>query len=186
MSKKPLKLNIGCGENKIKGFVNIDGEKSCNPDIVHNFVKKPLPYKSNVVDEIVFFHTIEHIQKKFHHIILSEMYRILKPGGKLYISYPNFWECAQRWKQNYLGQKRFWEATLFGRQLYKLDHHVCAMDPDELEIHLKNQGYTNVVSKPEPVELYNTVTFGIKGPSPLVPYERQLGQADHSHHLVKR
>ena len=36
MVKKPLKLNLGCGSNKLLDYVNIDGEASCKPDVLHN------------------------------------------------------------------------------------------------------------------------------------------------------
>ncbi|MEM4605442.1 MAG: hypothetical protein QW103_00170 [Candidatus Pacearchaeota archaeon] len=34
MEKKGLKLNLGCGTKKLKGFINCDIDPSCNPDKV--------------------------------------------------------------------------------------------------------------------------------------------------------
>lgn len=169
-----MKLNVGCGNNKIDGYINIDTEESCAPDLVHNLLKGPLPYEDGSVEEILFFHCIEHVQKGYHDLILQEFYRLLKGGGTLLISYPNFWECAQRWKQNTDGNRKFWEATLYGRQLYESDFHVCAMDPGELADLLMYIGFEGIVSTPEPSEPFNSITFARKGSNPAVRYEDVL------------
>jgi SAM-dependent methyltransferase len=155
-----LKLNLGCGSTKLEGYVNIDVEPACQPDLVLNFVTERLPYESETVDEVVMFHTIEHIQRHLHVRILSEIHRVLKNGGQVILSYPNFWICAQYWKENYQGQRDFWHATIFGRQLYPADYHVCAMDPTELEILLRDIGFERVRSLPEKTEVYNSITTG--------------------------
>jgi len=169
-----LALNIGCGSNKIEGYVNIDAEESCKPDIVHNMLEKALPYEDGTVDRIVFFHCIEHVRKGYHPGILAEFYRVLKVDGQIYISYPNFWECARRWHENSGALRKFWEATLYGRQLYETDYHVCAMNPDELGEMLNQCGFKNVVSRPEPKEPYNTITFALKGSNVIPSYEKMI------------
>ena len=61
-----LKLNLGSGSNKIDGFINIDLNPDNKPDLVANILE-PLPYNDGSIDEIVLFHTIEHIQKRLHY-----------------------------------------------------------------------------------------------------------------------
>ena len=46
-----------------------------------------LPYEDNYFDVLVSFETIEHTTKYLE--MLSEFKRVVKPGGKLYISTPN-------------------------------------------------------------------------------------------------
>lgn len=178
MSKRPIfKLNLGCGDNKLKDYINIDTEKKCKPDLVHDFVEKTLPYKPKSIDEVVMFHTIEHIRKPYHPHILSEIFRVLKVGAPVYLSYPNFWECATRWKDNYMGKRDFWHATMFGRQLYPSDYHVCAMDPKELEILLKGIGFENVKSSAERQENYNSITRATRGKLlKTIDYEHLLSE----------
>ena len=166
-----LKLNIGCGSNKIDDYVNIDSERNCKPDIELNVIKEQLPYTGGVISEILFFHCIEHIEKRLHRKVLCEFNRVLKLDGKLYISYPNFWECAQRWHDNTDGMRGFWEATLYGRQLYKDDYHVCAMSPDYLTALLYDCGFEVIASNPEPDEPYNIVTIALKNGEPMPFYE---------------
>lgn len=169
-----MKLNIGCGSNKIEGYINIDTEESCQPDLIHDLMEKPLPYEDGTVEEILFFHCIEHIRKVLHQTILTEFQRVLTPSGRLYISYPNFWECAQRWKNNTGGERKFWEATLYGRQLYPADYHVAAMDPVELTDLLGKCGFTGMLSTPEVGETYNTITFAKKCAGGCDEYEELI------------
>lgn len=179
-----LKLNLGCGLNKLEGYINIDANREYEPDRACDFVKRKLPFRKESVSEILLFHTIEHIQKAYHRPLLMELARVLEKGGELYISYPNFWECAKRWHENSRGLKHFWEATLYGRQLSKYDYHVCAMDSDELTELLYECGFGNVVSQPEPKEDYNTITTCIKKGDPMISYEELLG-ADTRNMVVK-
>lgn len=170
--KVPIKLNLGAGSQKIKGYISVDSEPKCNPDVLVDFTKKRLPYKEKSVDEIVMFHTIEHIQKRYHRFIIKECFRVLKVDAKLYLSYPEFWECARRWKDNYLGMKEFWENTIFGLQAYPSDFHVCIMDPPELELQLRDAGFLEIKTKPEKEEPYYKITVGVRGKKPgLIPYE---------------
>lgn len=184
--QKKIKLNLGCGSNKIKGFINIDTEPDCKPDLVLDIINKSLPYKDDTVDEILFFHCIEHIRKPLHRRVLMEMNRVLKPDADLYISYPNFWECAKRWKSNANGQRTFWEATLYGRQLYPADYHVCAIDPDELILLLYECGFKNAISYPEPKESYNTVTTALKNAKGPVPTYETVVARDMQNMRVQR
>ena len=182
---RKIRLNIGCGTSKIKGYINIDSEKSCKPDLIWDITRRKLPYRVESVDEIIFFHCIEHIQKSKHRRILSEFNRVLKIGCKLYISYPNFWECALRWKENTGGQRKFWEATLYGRQLYDSDYHVCAMSPDELTLLLYECGYDSIENRAEPDQPFNTVTIALKAGPAIVTYENLL-KADIQRMQVKK
>lgn len=181
-----LKLNLGSGSAKIPGYINIDSEKECKPDLVLDFTAHSLPYKVESVDEILLFHCLEHIQKDKHYKLLKECARVLKLGGRIYISYPNFWECAQRWHQNTAGLKKFWEATIYGRQLYQADYHVCIVDPDELALLLFDCGFTNVRSLPEPDEMFNSVTAATKIKPPVPSYETLVTNDMRSMKVVER
>jgi|SRR5215472_5687346 len=181
-----MKLNLGSGLSRFKGYVNVDSDRHCKPDLALDFVKRELPYADGSVEEILFFHCIEHIQKRYHHKVLAECSRVLKVGGELIITYPDFWECAQRWRKNMLGMRDFWEATLYGRQTSPQDFHVCAMNPDELKITLIECGFGLIETTPEPKEPYNMITKAIKKSKPAVTYEEVLGSDTRSMEVVCR
>jgi predicted SAM-dependent methyltransferase len=173
--KKPLILNLGCGSNKIPGCVNIDAEASVNPDRIINFIAGKLPYKAGTVDEVYLFHTIEHISKKFHLKVFAEVYKALKEGGKFYLAYPEFSRCYHNWEKNYQGKREFWEATMFGRQLYPTDFHVCAMDSVEVSKVLESVGFDTINYRPEPKpEQHNTIMVAVKDGVPNISYEEVI------------
>lgn len=88
MEKEIIKLNLGCGQFKKEGYLNIDTDSSIKPDILHNLEKFPYPFADNSIDLIEADHILEH----FHDVlaVMREIWRILKPEGKLVIRVPHF------------------------------------------------------------------------------------------------
>lgn len=157
-----LRLNLGCGSNKIKDCLNIDINPDNKPDMVLDFTKV-LPFGSESVDAVYMFHTIEHVAKNLHEAIFYEVFRVLKPGCKFYLSYPEFLKCAENYKNNKFGWRKFWEATIYGRQLYAADTHVALMDTEQLMPKLVTMGFYDIIARPEPNEDWNTILQAKKG-----------------------
>ena len=85
-----LKLNLGCGEKRDKGFINVD--KYGDPDLKHDLESFPWPWETNSVSEIVLIHVLEHLGKEteVYFGIFKEMYRVCKHGSKIRIVVPHF------------------------------------------------------------------------------------------------
>lgn len=88
-----MKLNVCCGQDYREGYINIDfsdvgvnGSK-VKIDVVHDILNG-LPYPENSADEIVFREALEHFHRLQGLDILKELYRVLKPGGKLDLTVP--------------------------------------------------------------------------------------------------
>jgi len=90
-----VKLNLGCGGNKRKGYVNIDIRSSVNPDIVHDLTK-PLPFENESVDEVFAKDILEHFSYKVTKRIVKDWHRVLRLGGKIYVQCPDMLLLAQR------------------------------------------------------------------------------------------
>ena len=53
-----IKLNLGSGSQKIKGYINVDKYNTFEPDIVHDLEKFPYPFKDNSVEIIILSHVL--------------------------------------------------------------------------------------------------------------------------------
>jgi len=80
-----MKLNLGCGRDKRKGYINCDLNKSVNPDKIVDLEKK-LPFKDNSVEEIIASHVLEHINNFTR--LMHEFNRICKNGAIIKINVP--------------------------------------------------------------------------------------------------
>lgn len=159
---KETKLNLGCGNTKLKGYVNVDIDPGVNPDFVMDICAF-FPFDDNQFEEVLFLHTIEHIEKRWHPTILAEIRRILKEDGRLILGYPEFEECAKNYLSNYRGKRDFWEATIFGRQATKEDFHVCAMNSAEVKDTLLSVGFDKIKIRSEINNPEYTVVIATKG-----------------------
>lgn len=82
------KLNIGCGNDIKKGFINLDFVKQPGVDIVCDINKFPWPFKDNEFDEIYASHVLEHVDD-FEKTLL-EIRRIAKNNAILKVRVPHF------------------------------------------------------------------------------------------------
>ena len=82
-------LNLGCGNDKKLGCINLDARQDVQPDVVWNIEQLPFPFPDNYFDEIIAKDIIEHLPYSKVRPVLKELHRILKPGGKIYIQVPD-------------------------------------------------------------------------------------------------
>jgi len=116
-----MKLNLGCAEQIIEGWVNVDyalGARLVKLPIVGFFVKKfklfksdwddriflhnlekPLPWPNNSVDVIYTSHTLEHMTKESGSRLLKECFRVLKPKGVLRVIVPDLKSFLQDYSE---------------------------------------------------------------------------------------
>jgi len=90
MSKKHniKRLNLGCGTDIKKGYINVDFIENRGVDVVYDLNKYPYPFKDNSVEEIYARDIMEHLDNpnKF----IKELWRIGEPNCKICIRVPHF------------------------------------------------------------------------------------------------
>ena len=86
--KKGIRLDIGCGAAKNKGFVGMDQRDLPGVDIVHNIEETPYPLEDESCLCIVGSHIWEHIKPWKTIEVMNELWRIMVPGGELALSMP--------------------------------------------------------------------------------------------------
>ncbi len=88
------KLQIGCGNNILDGWLNTDVSPLKN-DVIYLNAGEHFPFSDCSMDYILAEHLIEHFNYQQGHIFLTECYRVLKPGGKIRLSTPDLATIAR-------------------------------------------------------------------------------------------
>lgn len=86
-----MRLNLGCGNRKLDGWLNVDGEAACAPDQVVNLEAFPWPWPDSSVDEVMFSHVLEHLGAEVgvYLGIVKELYRVCRDGAKVTVVVPH-------------------------------------------------------------------------------------------------
>ena len=136
----PVKLNIGSGGRPLKGFINIDcdpnvSDVDCLLDItpVQPWHDKTFPYTGclpwgdNTVDEIIAWHILEHFS--YHHadLVVRDWVRVLKPGGRIEIAFPDLDSLAQGLIDKTTSYLRVIQL-LYGGQTTPEDRHMTCLN----------------------------------------------------------
>ena len=83
-----IKINLGCGEKYLKGFINSDINKAVRADKYFDLNKFPYLFRKNQADYILMDNVLEHLDDII--AVMKEVHRILKPNGIVEIIVPYF------------------------------------------------------------------------------------------------
>jgi SAM-dependent methyltransferase len=104
-----IKLNLGCASRPLLGYVNIDLDtieeiRDRYPNIsipegieVFQYDIFALPYADGTVSEVKSDSLLEHLSFLEEGKFFYEMLRVLRPGGRLVFSVPDFEETVRKW-----------------------------------------------------------------------------------------
>lgn len=81
-NRNKLYLNVGCGGNIFKEFINLDYRWQPGVDICWD-ITKGIPLKSKSIEGIFTEHVLEHFPLEIVSFILREFHRLLIPNGNL-------------------------------------------------------------------------------------------------------
>lgn len=115
-----LKLNLGCGLKKKEGWINIDSASDCHPDILLD-LSEPLPFEDQSVDEILADAVLEHFDKYARYFLLCHWVKVLKIGGTLRISVPNFQKIIHRY---FKWDFNDFVDTIFGETMWTSKYYI--------------------------------------------------------------
>ena len=86
-----LKLNLGCGNNYMDGYINVDKYATNIADMVYDLEELPWTWADNSVSEVILKHVLEHLGQstQLYLNIIKELYRVCAPGALITIDVPH-------------------------------------------------------------------------------------------------
>ena len=147
----PHRLNIGCGEKRRPGWLNIDLDPRAD---LRLDIRRPLPFPEGSCAEIYSEHVLEHLAYPGEvEQVLRDWWRVLEPGGTLsvgvpdtvypLVSYVNELDDYFAWCRTQAGYPRWNETRLdqinfhFRQQGLGFGHdHLYAYDAETLAARL--------------------------------------------------
>jgi predicted SAM-dependent methyltransferase len=82
------KLHIGCGDNRLDGWLNTEFEGHAPLSVAYLDATRPFPLPTDTFEFVFSEHMIEHVPLIAAFTMLQECCRVLKPGGRIRISTP--------------------------------------------------------------------------------------------------
>ena len=143
-----MKLNIGGLETK-EGWKILNIQKRNNVDFIGD-ISDLNQFENSSIEEIYASHVLEHVPKDKIETTLKGIRRVLKDGGKFYISVPDLDILFHSFRSTLLNieVKKHILAMVFGGQDDKYDFHYYGYNFEVLEHYLKSTGF-NVITKVE-------------------------------------
>lgn len=162
-SEATLKLNLGCGDKLLAGYVNVDTvtERAGRVPDVQCDIRKLDAFNTSSVDEILAVHVVEHFWRWEVVDILKEWLRVLKPGGRMVLECPNLLSACeeflkdpvQRAMPSNQGQRTMW--VFYGDPAWKdpLMVHRWGYTPRSLAEVMFEAGLRNLRQEPAQFKL---------------------------------
>lgn len=159
-------VNLGCGVNTSKEFINVDTRSFPHTHYIHEVEELPM-FEDRSVDLLYASHLLEHVDRMKLKKVLKEWKRVLKDGGILRLGVPDFDGLVEVYKES----GRDVEVVvnqLMGQGAPHDDHHSI-WNYAYAEKILKEAGFKEVRKwNPEEVDQHNFTdktmrTFDIDG-----------------------
>lgn len=141
-----IRLNLGCGRFRLREFINVDQFESVNPDLVCDILN--LPYQLGAVDEIYAGHVLEHFHFKDGMRALQYWHALLKPGGRISISVPDYDFLCKKYIENPSPAALIEFNDMYIYSGVQPSPHLYAYSAALLEKVMKDAGFTDLETMP--------------------------------------
>lgn len=146
------KLNIGCGDRSIPGFLGVDAVARSAANIVAPAWNIPL--EDGEVEEIIAIHVWEHFYRFECDTVIKEWKRLLKHGGLLVLELPDLVKACRNLLNGHVkagkhpDQLTLWALYGDPRQGDPFMAHRWGWSPASLRAFLTEHGFTEITDEP--------------------------------------
>lgn len=146
--KGPLRLHLGCGENHLAGYVNLDhppGAHTTQTTVAADAFAdlRTLSFPPEALDEVRLHHVFEHFDRAVSLALLIRWHEGLKVGGRLHLETPDVMGCAKE----LLGPSSYQSKQailrhMFGSHEATWAYHLDGWYPEKFQDVLSKLGFT--------------------------------------------
>ena len=158
-----MKLNLGCGDKILPGYVNVDvapARAGQQPDVICD-LHELTPFEDETADEILAVHVVEHFWRWEVVDVLKEWIRVLKTGGPMILECPNLQSACQQFLRDPEafagpgpeGQRTMWVFYGDPRWRDPLMVHRWGYTPRSLAQVMAQAGLVNIRQEPAQFKL---------------------------------
>ncbi len=135
-----LRWGIDCrGIEGSKEAIDIARRRFPKTNLLQHFLSDPFPFPDQMFQTVIMNQVIEHLEPKLAENSVAESYRVLRPGGMLYVTSPSRFN---RYERNA-------DPT-----------HLNLFSPGELGAMLSGKGFGKVIPRNTPLNLLGENSFG--------------------------
>lgn len=141
-----MRLHVGCGARRLPGYVGVDVRRTPAVDVVWD---ARAPFHAGVgvtnesVDEVYHCALLEHLTLAEVRVTLHNFHRVLRPGGVLRSSVPDFEAIAEAYLTDGFPLDKL-RGLLYGRGNYPENVHRTMFDRETFTRLLTDAGFVDV------------------------------------------
>ncbi len=136
-------VHIGCGAKNSPEFINVDALPLAHVHIVTDDITSLSDFSDGTVDLVYMCHILEHIKRNDLKDVLLEMKRILRDGGVLRLSVPDFEKLLEVYNASGKDINAI-SRQLMGGQDHEYNVHYSVFNHKHLEELLREAGFSEV------------------------------------------
>lgn len=134
-------VNLGCGTTNHPRFINVDGYPYRHVHYVHRIDRLPM-FADETVDLLYASHCLEHFKYREVEQVLCEWARLLKVGGVIRLSVPDFDNLLEIYRDT--GSPDDIVEQLMGGQDNRFNYHYVLFNKKYLSELLARVGFTDI------------------------------------------
>lgn len=139
----PINLHLGCGNRYLPRFTHVDFRETPIVDIVADVSDLREHFDDNTIDLVYNSCLFEHFRRPDVPRVLAEWRRVLRPGGVLRLSVPDFDKLARLYVNENVSIWRI-IGPICGRQNEDWNTHYAIYDYEYLNWVLSEAGFYHI------------------------------------------